>query len=501
MARDPIIVLLVAPDPSGCADLRALLGAPDRPRAAVIDTHDADAATERVRAGGVDLVVVDARGDRGQVVAQIRLAAPNSPLIAIADNADAAARAMRDGAHDAIEQSHLDRDLLARAVRIARESVRADETARRLTLEQGARARAEAAAARSQYLFRITDVLDVSLEYRETLPGVAELLVPVLADRCEIVVVDEGGERQLVASRSGALPGPLRSGPGTVGTTLEAALVVRGQELGTLRLVRDGDNDHYAPEDVAFANECARKIALAIDNARLYRAREDVLGIVSHDLRNPLNVINLVASTLERAAAPEAVPRHAQKIRRSVERMNRLIEDLLDITRLDGGNLPMRPRRVDASALVTDACDMLRALADEKGVSLRREVGPELPPVCADRERVLQVLSNILGNAIKFTPRPGIVTIATAVDGSDVRFTVADTGPGIPAADLPKVFNRFWQGGRDTRQGAGLGLAIAKRIVQAHGGRIGVESVLGAGSTFYFTLPLGRPMSADEFAA
>jgi signal transduction histidine kinase len=501
MGRDPITVLLAGHDADGCTDLRALLAASTRPRAAVIDTPTLEAACERLRAGGVDLVVIDARpgAAAADIVERLRRAEPTVPTLVLVDGSEAGARALREGAHEIVEGAHLDQQLLAYAVRGARERARADEAVRRLGREQAARARAEDAAARSQYLFRITDVLGASLDYKETLPAVAALLVPVLADRCEIEVVDENGERRRVDERPPTAVGTHRQP--AEGTVLETPLVARGQEFGTLRLLRDSNSDLYAPEDVAFANECARKIALAIDIARLYRAREDVLGIVSHDLRNPLNVINLVASTLERGpGGPDATVKQAWKIRRAVERMNRLIEDLLDITRLDGGNLPMEPRRIEVPALVGDACDLLRAIADEKGVTLRREVGSDLPAVHADRDRLLQVLSNILGNAIKFTPAPGLVTVSAALDGADLRMSVSDTGPGIPPGDLPKVFNRFWQGERSTRQGAGLGLAIAKRIVQAHGGRIGVDSVVGAGSTFYFTVP-ASPGSADECAA
>jgi signal transduction histidine kinase len=178
--------------------------------------------------------------------------------------------------------------------------------------------------------------------------------------------------------------------------------------------------------------------------------------------------------------------------------MHRLIEDLLDITRLDGNGLPMTREQVDVAAIVADACDMLRGLAEEKGVSLHRSLTEGLPPIFADRERMLQVLSNVLGNAIKFTPASGEVVVSAALEHRSVKFAIRDNGPGIAPDDLARVWKPFWQGSRSGQRGAGLGLAIAKRIVQAHGGRIAVESELGRGSTFTFTVPLPEPPAVDE---
>lgn len=373
---------------------------------------------------------------------------------------------------------------------------RAHDSTQRLALEQAARAQAEEAAARSRFLFQISDILASSIDYTQTLPAVANLLVPLLADACLIEVLEESGEQRRIASRSGWRNGNIDE---TTGVRVVVPLTAREHSYGSLTLLRHGGFDHYSSEDVAFANECTRKIAMAIDVARLYQAREDVIGVVSHDLRNPLNVISLAAALLERGmTSREAIARQADKIRRGVGRMNRLISDLLDITRLDRNALPMSPRRLDVQSLVSDACDMIRTLAEAKQIALCRDLPEGLPPLFADRERLLQVLSNLLDNAIKFTPPGGEVTASVRCQAETMRFCIIDNGPGIPADDLPKVFNRFWQGGSDSRRGAGLGLAIAKRIVQTHGGRISVESDFGSGSTFSFSLPVRTEHIVDE---
>jgi signal transduction histidine kinase len=239
------------------------------------------------------------------------------------------------------------------------------------------------------------------------------------------------------------------------------------------------------------AEDLAGRIALAIDNARLYRAREEVIGIVSHDLRNPLNVINLALAGLKAPDLPLAKrEKQVEKIQRSVARMNGLIQDLLDVTRIEGGRLPITSSQQDTGSLAFDAFEMMRTLADDRSIVFTLKCPPGLPPVLADRERSLQVFSNLIGNALKFTPEGGEVTLSAQREGQEIVFAVSDTGSGIPPDDLPRIFDRFWQATRDARAGAGLGLAISRGIVQAHGGKIWVESKVGQGSTFFFTLPV-----------
>jgi len=175
---------------------------------------------------------------------------------------------------------------------------------------------------------------------------------------------------------------------------------------------------------------------------------------------------------------------------RAGERMNRLIGDLLDMKRMENGRLAVEPKPVRAGVLLTEAAEMLRPLAAAEGIELTLDIPDELPVVAADANRLQQVLSNLIGNAIKFTPKGGRISLRGARTEKDVCIAISDTGPGIPAEQLPHIFGQFWQGKRADRRGIGLGLGIAKGIVEAHDGTIWVESMVGAGSTFYFTLPL-----------
>ena len=223
-------------------------------------------------------------------------------------------------------------------------------------------------------------------------------------------------------------------------------------------------------------------------------AREQVLKIVSHDLRNPLHTISMCASLLiDVPMQPDAQNGHLTRIKRAGERMNRLIQDLLDVAKLEAGRVGIDARELQVAPLVREAHEMLAPLAAEKSLQLDYTVADGLPPLTADAGRVLQVLSNLAGNAIKFTPKGGRILIRAESAPGGVRFSVADTGPGIPPEQLSKLFGRFWQGNPADRRGIGLGLTIAKGIVDAHGGRIWVESRVGEGTTFYFTLGTALP--------
>lgn len=244
---------------------------------------------------------------------------------------------------------------------------------------------------------------------------------------------------------------------------------------------------------------------LAADNARLYeearaamRARERVLAIVSHDLRNSLATVLLNSS-----AILESVPAEGQDpgqrdqlewIARSAEQMDRLIRDLLDLSSIEAGRLAVEPRPCGAAAIVSDAVNFHVALAAEREVNIKRDLrgDGDLPAVIADHERILQVLANLIGNAIKFTAPGGSVVVRASVSDGAVEFSVADTGIGIAERDLDSIFELYWQADRGHRRGAGLGLPIARAIVEAHGGSIRVESKPGAGSTFSFTLPIAK---------
>ncbi|HYH81396.1 MAG TPA: HAMP domain-containing sensor histidine kinase [Longimicrobium sp.] len=222
------------------------------------------------------------------------------------------------------------------------------------------------------------------------------------------------------------------------------------------------------------------------------RWRDEAVAAVSHDLRNPLNSISLAAELLQRAwpSDPALLPERGllDAILTSTEQMRRMVMDLLDQSRLDAGGIPVAAQPVELGPILRAAADSQRLVAQQRGVTLA--VIDAVPcPVLADDARIDQVLGNLLGNALAHTPEGGRVTIAAERAGDQVRVSVSDTGPGIPADVLPHVFDRFFRGA-EGHHGAGLGLSIARAIVEAHGGRIHAESTPGHGATFVFTLPL-----------
>jgi signal transduction histidine kinase len=223
------------------------------------------------------------------------------------------------------------------------------------------------------------------------------------------------------------------------------------------------------------------------------RARDEVLRVVSHDLGNSLSAVSIQAVLLERTPLDQrddaAVRKRTSAIRHMVAGMQRLRQDLLDVASIEAGRLSIEAVPIEVESLVEEALDVHRELAHEKQIRLEADVEPGLPRISADRARVLQVLGNLLGNAVKFTAAEGRIDVRVRRQGGHVEFSVRDSGAGIPSEDLPYVFDRFWKANRGNRQGAGLGLAIARGIVEAHGGGIRAESVQGEGSTFSFDLP------------
>lgn len=223
--------------------------------------------------------------------------------------------------------------------------------------------------------------------------------------------------------------------------------------------------------------------------------RDEFLGIVSHDLRNLLNVIGLNAHLISEKVLQdnhtEQVCKYAQRIERAGARMDRLIGDLLDVSGIEAGALSVTPQDVDPSEVVAEAVNTFQAQAAAAGISLVAEIVPSSLRVAFDPARILQVLVNLVSNALKFTPANGKVVVHVERIGDQICFAVRDTGAGIPADKLEAVFGRFVQVTKNDRRGVGLGLYISRCIVQGHGGRIWAESKLGAGSAFHFTLPVG----------
>lgn len=221
-------------------------------------------------------------------------------------------------------------------------------------------------------------------------------------------------------------------------------------------------------------------------------ARDEVLRIVAHDIGNSLSAVKIHAMVLERTLPPGDVEarKHTEAIRNLTQQMDRLRQDLLDVAAIEAGRLSFEPGETALAEVVDDVLGTVAGMAAEKSLAVESCVSAELPAVWADRERLHQVLSNLVANAVKFTPAHGRIRVSAERHGDDVRVAVEDTGPGIPAEHLENVFDRFWQARSTRRAGAGLGLAIARGVVEAHGGRIEARSEVGRGTTFEFTLPV-----------
>lgn len=407
-----------------------------------------------------------------------------------------------------------------------------------------------------RFLAEVGLILATTLEYEETLTKIAELAVRSLADLCIVDLIEDDNEvrRLKVACRDPAKAGVCelltkmridRRRPYLLASAMESQrtvllqhpsaeiiaslaqseehhqalqaaeihsmvvvpLVTHGRSLGAIAFVSSSDSRIYGPADVRLAEELAQRAALSIENARLYRAarratqvRDDVLGIVAHDLRNPLNTILLSAQRLRRSQ-PEAARQFSsptEMVVRAATRMNRLIQDLLDVTRLEAGRLPVEQEYISGQQVVSDSVEAERQIADSADIELRLDVAADLPEVWADRDRLVQVFENLIGNAIKFTKPGGRVTVGAARREGEVLFWVTDTGSGIAEDDLPHLFDRFWQSRTGHRLGTGLGLSIVKGVIEAHRGRIWVESALGQGSTFFFTIPTVRRVEASQ---
>lgn len=289
---------------------------------------------------------------------------------------------------------------------------------------------------------------------------------------------------------------------GDMQTYVAAPLVHAGETLGALAL-HFKEAAAVGASDRTFTLLLAQAAATALHRARSYdseldkrrraellaQAREDVLGVVAHDLRNPLNLIQMTAELMIDEELPLARRKELLGIgMRAAKQMNRLIEDLLDTVRLQAGRLSLDIEIVGVDTIFRQAEETFRPLAEKR--QLRFETAADDgAAVRADPTRVSQVVGNLIGNAIKFTPERGRVRLRALREDSQVEFQVIDDGPGIPADSMPHLFDSFWQARLSDRRGVGLGLTIAKGIVEAHGGRMWVESTVGTGSTFHFTLP------------
>lgn len=397
-----------------------------------------------------------------------------------------------------------------------------------------------------RFLVEAAGILASSLEYENTLAALAQLAVRSLADFCIIDLLEADGEIRRVQVA--------HADPDQAGITAELLRfpIDRQRPHMSLRVLQTGepvlapdvtadvldavaqDDEHlrilqalrprsymavpllahhrlvgvvlfvsshraYSADDLEIAEKLALLAGLEVDNARHYRearqaleARDRVLGAVAHDLRNPLNTIVMTVSLLRDMALSESERRaRTDVILLAADRMNRLIEDLLDVARIGGNHFLLECDDYPAAPIAQEAVELCRLRAAAKSQQLVLDAAAGAPVIHADRERLLRVLTNLLDNAVRFTPEGGSIRVVVDESAGSARFTVADTGPGIAAEDLPHLFRPFWQAGSGSG-GAGLGLAIALGLVEAHGGTMWVESAPGHGSAFHFTVPLGR---------
>jgi two-component system phosphate regulon sensor histidine kinase PhoR len=225
---------------------------------------------------------------------------------------------------------------------------------------------------------------------------------------------------------------------------------------------------------------------------RLETVRRDFISNVSHELRTPLASLKALTETLQEGALedPPAARRFLGRIQTEVDALTQMATELLELSRIESGQVPLELQPISSLSLLNSAADRMRAQAERAALTLLVECPADLPQIRADRSRLEQVLVNLIHNAVKFTPPGGEVTLTAALMGKFIRFSVRDTGPGIPADDLPRIFERFYRVDRSrTGGGTGLGLSIARHLIEAHGGRIWAESREGEGSTFFFTIP------------
>lgn len=452
---------------------------------------DEQTAVELMKAGAADYIpkssltperlALSLRGVLKIHQAEIEASRAEGHLRRYADQLGAVAQAAIDInstlAVDAMLQSTTENARRILNARYAETRLDVDTTASSGSLEaQTAMWRASAPSEENQELTSWADAT------RDEMPGITPEILAMLAENPDAVDLGSTGFH--------------------VPNTLTVDLIGRtGKKLGAIQLWDKKDNQEFDDADKAILTQLAQLAAVALENARLFRAeqdakraRDDLVSIVSHDLRNPVHTISMAASFLLEIAPTNdrrvQARRQLEVIQRSATRANRLIQDLLDVAKIQAGGLAVDPVAVEVKNLVGEVMDSATTLAGAAQIKVTSDFNDPLPSVASDRERVLQVFTNLIGNAIKFTPKGGQITIRATHEGGEVRFTVADTGPGIPREHLDHVFDRYWQAKSTAKLGTGLGLSIAKGIVEAHGGRIWAESPPGRGAEFNFTLPI-----------
>jgi PAS domain S-box-containing protein len=327
----------------------------------------------------------------------------------------------------------------------------------------------------------------------EVLGRPLDMLLPQRFQRIHNKHVDEFGKAPVAARKMGersVIVGVRKSGEEF---PAEAAIAKASHEVGPVYSVvlRDVTAQRRAEELTT---------RLLAESALALKARDEVLGLVSHDLRNPVNAVKMLAGAILRvgsgedpSALPPVVREHAEVMLQAASQMDALIQDLLDVTRLEAGKMRLNLQPIDVAEAVRTVLETLTPESKERGIALRMETMAGLPKTFADRDRIVQVMSNLVGNAMKYSPNGGSVRVTIGVERDIVMVSVIDNGMGIVADELPYVFDRFWQSKRTNRSGAGLGLAISRGIVNAHGGEMSISSAHGKG-----TLPVALATDGEE---
>lgn len=504
----PVRLLLIADNPADADRLRALLPAAPRLACQLAHVDRLAAAAPLIGPEHADLVLLALSRlspDGLAILAQARTLAHPLPVVVLTelDDEGAALAAIEQGAQDVLVKGKVDGPGLERAILHAIARRRAEEKERQLIQERAA----SAAAKEEESRFR----------------GLAEAIPQLVweynsAGRFDFMssrwyeytgqAPGQGSAEQFSAALHPDDAGPLLSqwqAAVQTATNWQSEYRLRRAD-GTYRwhlgravpvLDKDGVSIKWygtATDIDDHKNNEHERLRLYDQAQQAIKSRDELLATVSHDLRNPLSTIAMVASLMLVAPAHDEASkrlrRHAEKLDRAVKRMEHLIRDLQDLASIENGHLSLSPNPTPLVTILTDAIEAHSQAAQAKGIKLQGDTTDCGIWVACDRERILQVLANLVGNAIKFTPEGGTVELRYFRRPSDVCLSVADTGPGIAAEDKPRVFERFWQGKSIARTGSGLGLAISKGIMDRHGGELWVESELGRGATFSFTLPL-----------
>lgn len=494
-----------------------------------VDNKEAFVAA--LRRGGHDIILADYSLPTFDGMSALELArtlCPEVPFLFVtgALKDDSAVETLRRGATDFIVKQRLSR------------LVPAIQRALGERKERRQRAKAEAAL---ELIAEAGARLASSLDLKATLGNVARLAIPKFADWCIVELATDDAEVSERVAHAHVDPAKhavlrdlrlrvddvLRRGASHVyehaaemapellvddprhaelleqlapTSTMMVPMTVNRRVLGAIVFGLGPSQRRYDVRDLTTAQNLAERAAVAVENARLYReiqravkAREDLLATVSHDLRSPMQSILMTATMVnDKLANHDPMKPRIERILKSAEIIDRLLGDLLDLARFDAGGLVLDRENRDVVEIARDALALAAPQADRKGLRLVDDLGDAPLYAHCDATRLGQVLGNLLGNALKFTPTGGVITVAAEAvpDRAQIRIRVSDTGPGIAQADRAHLFERYWQARSQPYGGVGLGLSIVKALVEAHGGEVTVASETGRGSTFSFTLPV-----------